>query len=149
MSTVKRFEDLVVWQDARHQCQQVFLLMKKERTKNDFEWRNQISRSSASVMDNIAEGFEKNNNKEFRNYLYIAKGSCGEVRSQLYRALDREYLSETEFLELNAFCQTLSRKLNAFIAHIDNTTMKGSRYNINTSKEPEIEYFQKIQEPAY
>lgn len=149
MSTVKSFEDLVVWQDARYQCQQVFLLLKKDRTKNDFEWRNQISRSSASVMDNIAEGFEKNNNKELRNYLYIAKGSCGEVRSQLYRALDREYLSETEFLELYTFCQTLSRKLNAFIAHIDQTTMKGSRYNNNASKEPEIEYFQEIQEPAY
>ncbi|MBX7053211.1 MAG: four helix bundle protein, partial [Flavobacteriales bacterium] len=85
MAKIQRFEDLPVWNNARALCRDIFALMQKPSMKFDFELKSQINRSSASIMDNIAEGFERNNNKEFKHFLYISKSSCGEVRSQLYR----------------------------------------------------------------
>lgn len=96
MATVKRFEELVIWQLARVQCQSVFELMEDGRFDFDVPLRDQINRSSGSVMDNISDGFDRFSREDFRKFLVIARGSAAEVRSQLYRATDRKYLSEGE-----------------------------------------------------
>ncbi len=85
---IDKFEDLEIWQEARELCRYVFKLTSTGLFNKDYKFRDQIRSSSGSVMDNIAEGFERGGNKEFAQFLSIAKGSCGETRSQSYRALD-------------------------------------------------------------
>src|SRR5512133_869842 len=97
MSTIKRFEDLQVWKRSRELCQEVHLLALQEGFSRDFGLKDQINNSSGSVMDNIAEGFERDGSREFSQFLAISRGSCGECRSQLYRALDRNYISQEQF----------------------------------------------------
>ena len=94
---IERFEDLEIWQEARDLCKFVFSITLSDAFKKDFKFRDQIRASSGSIMDNIAEGFERGGNKEFIQFLYIAKGSCGETRSQSYRAFDFQYLSNEEY----------------------------------------------------
>ena len=89
MGTIYRFEDLPVWQQSRSLCNAVFKVINKNPLfTNDFRFRDQVKASAGSVMDNIAEGFERSSRLEFVNFLSIAKGSTGEVRSKLYRAID-------------------------------------------------------------
>ncbi len=94
---VKRFEDLQVWQDTRKFVKSIYELTSLEKFKKDFGLKDQIQRAAVSIMNNISEGFERDNNKEFRNFLGYSKGSAGEVRSMLYVALDLEYISKEEF----------------------------------------------------
>jgi four helix bundle protein len=109
MATVKRFEDLEIWQMAREQANSLWKIYTESTFSKDFELRNQISRSSGSVMDNIAEGFERSGNKEFINFLIIAKASNGEVRSQLYRAFDRNHVTKQMFETLISKTENLSK----------------------------------------
>lgn len=88
---VKRFEDLEIWQLSRSLCNEIYEIIENSQLKQNFKLSNQIDGSSGSIMDNIAEGFERNGNKEFLQFLSIAKASCGETRSQLYRVLDRKF----------------------------------------------------------
>ncbi len=88
MATVKRFEDLQIWQEARVLAKKIILIVQSKGLKDNYRLRDQIIGSSGSVMDNIAEGFERNGNLEFRQFLSIAKASAGETRSQLYRVFD-------------------------------------------------------------
>jgi four helix bundle protein len=97
---VKQFEDLEVWRDARRLTQAIYRLTRAEKFSKDFALRDQIQRATISIMSNIAEGFERGGNQEFCQFLYIAKGSCGEVRSQLYIALDQSYVSRNELDQL-------------------------------------------------
>jgi four helix bundle protein len=97
MATITRFEDLEIWQEARRLAKLIHIVAVETDLKNDFRFRDQIKASSGSVMDNIAEGFERNGNLEFRQFLSIAKGSAGETRSQLYRALDCNYIKKKSF----------------------------------------------------
>src|SRR5665647_3333145 len=96
MATIKTFEDLEIWKLARLLCQDVFLITNHYFFSKDYGLKNQINNSNGSVMDNIAEGFDRDGTKEFIQFLSIAKASCGECRSQLYRALDRAYISNLE-----------------------------------------------------
>ena len=90
MSTIKNFEDLKVWQKSRILCQQIFEIIEEKNFSKDYKLKDQINGSSGSVMDNIAEGFGRQGNNEFINFLTISNGSVMEVKSQLYRALDRK-----------------------------------------------------------
>ena len=85
MASVERFEDLRIWQMARELCKEIYLHTEKKPWKTDSRFVQQIRAAAGSVMDNIAEGFERDGNKEYIQFLYIAKGSCGEVRSQIIR----------------------------------------------------------------
>ena len=121
MNRIEKIEDLVIWQKARELSKKVYGLTTEGKFAKDFGLRDQIRRSSVSVMSNIAEGFERQGDGEFKRFLSIAKGSLGEVRSQLYVALDVNYISELEFNELNNFCIELSRKIGSFISYLESS----------------------------
>ena len=128
MATVKRFEDLEIWQDARKLSKEIINIAKQSDLKSDFKFKEQIKSSAGSIMNNIAEGFERNGNVEFRQFLSIAKGSAGEVRSQIYRLLDNDYISEEkkEFLVLEY--EELSGKINNFIIYLNKNDFKGTKF---------------------
>ena len=119
MATVKQFEDLQVWQDARVLVKDIYTASKQREFFRDIGLREQIRRAAVSTMSNIAEGFERGTRKEFIQFLNIAKGSVGEARSQLYVALDQEYFSEAKFNELKTIAVTLSRRIASFIAYLE------------------------------
>ena len=129
MATVSNFEDLEIWQLARQQAIDIYHLYTTDPFSKDWELKNQVNAASGSVMDNIAEGFERSGNKEFINFLLIAKGSNGEVRSQLYRAQDRNYLSTEKMDVLKNNCITLSKKITSFIKYLKESDQKGFRYS--------------------
>lgn len=109
MATIKRFEDLIAWQKARALAKEVYTITRTGTFAQDFGLRDQICRSAVSVMSNIAEGFEKDSRAEFHRYLTIAKGSCAEVRSQLYVALDVGHLQEGLFVRLQEQAEEVAR----------------------------------------
>ncbi|WP_311195798.1 four helix bundle protein [Antarcticibacterium sp. 1MA-6-2] len=111
MATIRRFEDLEIWQEARKLSNEIIKLSKNSELKNDFKLREQIKGSSGSIMDNIAEGFERDGNLEFRQFLSIAKGSAGETRSQLYRLYDSEYIDKETLERIKNDYEALSRKI--------------------------------------
>jgi four helix bundle protein len=94
MATYTRFEELEIWQESRRLSLQVFNMTANGNVGKDFRFRDQIRSAAGSVMDNIAEGFERSSRLEFVNFLSFSKGSCGEVRSQIYRAIDQQYFTE-------------------------------------------------------
>ena len=101
---VQRFEDLEAWQIARELANQVYKITKQESVCRDFGFLDQIRRAAISIMNNIAEGFERGSNKDFVRFLFIARGSAGEVRSLLYLGLDQGYLTNSEFSECRDLC---------------------------------------------
>ena len=125
---IEKFEDLEIWQEARELCKFVFSITLSDAFKKDFKFRDQIRASSGSIMDNIAEGFERGGNKEFMQFLYIAKGSCGETRSQSYRAFDFQYLSNEECASLLEKTTSLSKRISSFITYLKNSDLKGTKY---------------------
>lgn len=128
MATIKRFEDLEIWQEARRLTKEIYIISVETGLKSDFRLRDQIKASSGSVMDNIAEGFERNGNIEFRQFLSIAKGSAGETRSQLYRIFDFGYIDEAKFIHLKDSFENLSGKINNFIIYLNNKDFKGTKF---------------------
>lgn len=128
MATIKRFEDLEIWKEARRLSQKIIELSETTNLKSDFRFKEQIKSSAGSVMDNIAEGFERDGNLEFRQFLSIAKGSAGEARSQCYRLLDSKYISENESNILIKDYEQLSKRIAGFINYLNKKDFKGNKF---------------------
>ena len=128
MATVKDFEELAIFQKARQLSKKIYPITQRGEFKYDTRFVQQIRASAGSIMDNIAEGFERGGNKEFLNFLYIAKGSCGEVRSQLIRANGIGYFTPEEYNELYTECRKLSAGIMNFIKEIKASEKVGAKY---------------------
>ena len=128
MATINRFEDLEIWQEARRLSKEIHTVSVETDLKNDFRLKSQIKAFSGSVMDNIAEGFERDGNIEFRQFLSIAKGSAGETRSQLYRIYDCSYITEDKFETLKADYEKLSGRISNFITYLNKKDFKGNKF---------------------
>jgi len=128
MSTIKKFEDLEVWRQSRELCNEIYQLTLQEMFSKDFCLKDQIRGSSGSVMDNIAEGFERDGTREFMQFLSVSKGSCGESRSQLYRALDRKYIITEQFELLSQKTIELGRKISNLMIYLRNSDLKGNKF---------------------
>jgi len=128
MATISKFEDLDIWNEARRLAHRIHIISVETNLNNDFRLKSQIKASSGSVMDNIAEGFERDGNIEFRQFLAIAKGSAGETRSQLYRLLDCGYITREQFTELKIDYEKLSGKIKNFIVYLNKRDFKGNKF---------------------
>ena len=109
---IERFEDIIAWQKSKELTLLIYKLLEKH---NDFGYKNQIQRAAVSVMNNIAKGYERQTNKEFRQFLYISKGSCGEVRSMLYLAKELDIINTQEFNESFKLSEEISKILSGLI----------------------------------
>jgi four helix bundle protein len=128
MATITHFEDIECWKKGRELARRVYQLSEVGKFARDFGFRDQIRRAAVSIPSNIAEGFERDGNKEFRQYLYIAKGSAGEFRSQLYTALDSGYIDEPVFDELTSMALQAIRLIDGFIRYLDQSDLKGRKF---------------------
>lgn len=129
MAKIERFEDLEIWQLAREICKDIWNIIQNSPLQKDYKLREQINGASGSIMDNISEGFERDGNREFINFLSIAKASCGETRSQLYRCLDRNHIDEETFKRISEKAILNSRKIKSFMIYLKNSDRKGSKYD--------------------
>jgi len=125
---IKKFEEIIAWKKGRELCKQIYAITKDQRFSKDFGLKDQIQRSSISVISNIAEGFERGSNNEFIQFLYIAKGSCGELRAQLYIALDLGYISIIEFDRIIKTASEVSRLIYYLIESLKVSKIKGAKF---------------------
>ena len=128
MAKINKFEDLEIWQKTREICQFVEYLIQSTALKTNYSLKDKIDRSSGSVMDNIAEGFEMNGNREFIQFLSISKGSAGEVKSQSYRAFDKKLISEEQHFKLNEMIEIEKNKIGAMMNYLQNCEIKGLKF---------------------
>ena len=126
---IEHFEDLEIWKEARRLTKEIYRLTSEPKFSRDFGLRDQIQRAAVSIMSNIAEGFERSGNQEFAQFLYVAKSSCGEVRSQLYVAVDQGYIATTESEQLLISFKRLSSMIGSLINYLKRSGMKGAKYN--------------------
>ena len=128
MATVTKFEELETWQLARALTNEIFeLFSNSEQFSRDYKLKDQINGYSGSVMDNIVEGFERGGRNEFINFLSYSKGSAGEVKSQLYRALDRKYILKEQFDNLYEKADIVGKKIGSFINYLNSAEHKGTK----------------------
>src|SRR2546430_58449 len=128
MAKITRFEDMLSWQKARELTRHVYDVSKKGNFAKDFELRGQMRGASISIMSNIAEGFERGGDNEFIQFLSTAKASCGEVRSQLYVALDQGYVTPVQFDGLYTETIDVGRLIAGFMAYLRQSKLRGSKF---------------------
>ena len=120
MATIEKFEDLEVWKVSMDLCSDIYRLTNTDLFSKDFGLKDQIRRCSVSVPSNISEGYERDSKNQFVYFLSIAKGSCGELRTQLKIARNLNYLNEEEFIKINEKCISVSKQLAGFITYLKN-----------------------------
>jgi four helix bundle protein len=128
MAEIKRFEDIEGWKKARELVSAIYAVSSQGSFAKDSELKDQIRRAAVSVMSSIAEGFERGGDKEFSQFLSLAKASCGEVRSQLYVALDQKYLSEEQFQSISEQTTHVSQLIAGFMRYLRQSNLRGSKY---------------------
>ncbi|MDA3952841.1 MAG: four helix bundle protein [Bacteroidales bacterium] len=128
MAGFTKFEEIEAWKRARELCKLIYKITLNANFSRDFSLKDQIRRSSGSVMDNIAEGFERGGKKEFIQFLYISKSSSAETKSKLYRALDYEYINKEEFESCYEKCNECSKILAGLINYLKSSEIKGPKY---------------------
>ena len=128
MATVHKFEDLEICQLAFNIYKKVTVITERMRKKHDYRFAEQMKAAAGSVMDNIAEGFERNSRLEFLNSLSIAKGECGELKSQTYRCLVDKYINQKEFDELYIEIDIVVKKIANFIIYLNKSKVKGLKF---------------------
>ena len=126
--TIKRFEDIDAWKKSRESTRLVYEMSSQGDFARDFGLRDQIRRAAVSAMSNIAEGFERGGDKEFIQFLSIAKGSCGEVRAQLYVALDQGYISEPQFRVARDAFEEAGRMIAGFMRYLQGSQLRGNKF---------------------
>ena len=141
MSTARTFEDLKVWQEARQLTRMIYTLTNKSVFNQDYGLKDQIRRAAVSVSSNIAEGFERGGKEELIHFLYIAKGSCGEVRTQLYLSYDLGYISEQEFQKSKEKCQFVSALIFHFIESVKVSRYKGLKFKKQDKEREEFDKY--------
>jgi four helix bundle protein len=135
MATAQRFEDSACWQYARRATSKIYTVTQQGGFARDFGLKDQIRRATVSVMSNIAEGFERDGASEFVHFLSLAKGSAGEVRSQLYVALDQGYIDQTTFDDLFSQMERISRVIQGLMRYLQNTSRTGTKFRKLTQDE--------------
>ena len=128
MATFARFEDIQSWKLARSLTKEIYTITQNGRFAQDFGLRNQIRRACVSIISNIAEGFERDGDREFLQFLAIAKGSAGEVRAHLYVALDQHYIDEETFFSLKIRTEEISRSISGLMKYLRNSSLRGTKY---------------------
>jgi four helix bundle protein len=128
MSKIEKFEDIVAWQKARELTKSVYGQTEGSQFAKDFGLKDQIQRASVSIMSNVAEGFDRGGDKEFIQFLSMSKGSCGEVKSHLYVALDQQYVTPAEFTNLYNTADEVGRLLSGFMAYLRQSDLKGRKF---------------------
>jgi four helix bundle protein len=128
MATIRQFEDLDSWKKARELTKVIYKITSNAHFSKDFPLKDQIRRAAVSITSNIAEGFEREGNREFIQFLSNAKGSCGEVRSQLYVALDEKYLTSLEFEETKQLCTEVSRLISGLMNYLKTSQIRGNKF---------------------
>ena len=119
---IERFEDILAWQESRKLVRKIYkMTIKSRELNNDLRFKSQITSAALSIMSNIAEGFSRDSNKEFKRFLFIAKGSVAEVQSQLYAAVDLEYIDQSAFKESYCQLEKIARLLSKFITYLKKT----------------------------
>ena len=134
LASFRSFEEINAWKEARELVSLIYKYSKHENFKNDFGFKDQITRASISIMNNIAEGFERQNKKEFIRFLLIAKGSAGEIRSMLYLTLDLNYISPKDYNLANNLVVSIIKKLSSLINYLQN------QIGISSVREEQEEY---------
>ncbi len=125
----KRFEDLEVWINSKELSVLIYKVTNGDDFKKDFGLRDQLRRASISIVSNIAEGFERNGNKEFIQFLSLSKGSAGEIRAQLYVANELGYINEEDFRSLLEKTVLISKMLSGFMNYLRQSDMKGAKFS--------------------
>jgi four helix bundle protein len=129
MAKIEKFEDLEIWNISRDICKDIEILFETTSLGKRYSLKDQMDRSSGSIMDNISEGFERNGNREFINFLSYSKGSCGELKSQLYRSLDKKIISDEQFRITSEKIELVKNKIGAFMKYLNNSEIKGLKFN--------------------
>lgn len=149
MKKAESFEDLIVWQKARELTKKVYELTKGKKFSVDFSLVDQLRRAAVSVLSNIAEGFERGSNVEFLQFLYMAKGSCGEVRAQLYVARDQGYIAVEDLDSLKGLARQVAGMLGNLIEYLKGSELRGTKFKTPPRKsrtEETREILQRIME---
>ena len=136
MARIERFEDVEAWRKGRELRRAVYACSRSGGFASDFGLRAQIRRAAPSVTSNIAEGFERGGNREFVQFLSNAKGSCGEVRDQLYTALDENYITQQQFNELSSLSIEVSRMISGFMKYLQQSELRGTKFKTASAEQP-------------